>query len=49
MSYSYKQAGVDLEAGYEAVSRIKSTLHEQSAKVLWAQWVDLEECLIYLP
>ncbi|RIV11031.1 phosphoribosylformylglycinamidine cyclo-ligase [Priestia flexa] len=23
MSYSYKQAGVDLEAGYEAVSRIK--------------------------
>lgn len=41
---AYSQAGVDVEAGYEAVSRIKSMFMQHIEKKFWAIWVALLVC-----
>ena len=50
MANAYKQAGVDIEAGYEAVERMKKHVATYSScRCVWADSVALAECLICLP
>ena len=44
---AYAQSGVDVEAGYEVVERIKSTLLVRSVQVSWELWVALVVCLTF--
>ena len=44
MAEKYKEAGVNLEAGYESVRRIQS--HVRKSKVPWIRLVLLVVCLI---
>lgn len=44
---AYAQSGVDVEAGYEVVERIKNTLPVQSVQVSWEVLVALVVCLTF--
>ena len=46
MANAYKQAGVDIEAGYEAVYRMKKHVKHCRAGIMERSAV-LEACLIY--
>ena len=50
MANAYKQAGVDIEAGYEAVKRMKKHVATyNSSRSDEDGLADLAACLIYLP
>ena len=44
---AYAQSGVDVEAGYEVVERIKNTLPVQSVQVSWELSVASVVCLTF--
>lgn len=48
MSEAYKNAGVDIEAGYEAVKRMKNTWSARNGLALWAALAVLAACLTCL-
>lgn len=48
MSEAYKNAGVDIEAGYEAVKRMKNMWSAQNGLALWAALAVLAACLTCL-
>ena len=48
MSNAYEKAGVNIEAGYESVERMKSHVARTVEKVLQERLAVLAECSIYL-
>lgn len=48
MAEAYKQAGVNIEAGYEAVTRMKKHVKKTIRPGVMGDQADLAACLIYL-